>query len=234
MFMKSTLSGLSKKPSFDIGQVSSAGARIGAEQASYATKKSEMLALYRSLDSAFPEFRHKVILFVAANPGEGTSTIVTGLATAAAECLRAKVLILDACVDRPPPGHAFETGTGLEAFATPPADHSRSHALISRAPMFTSAFSEEADTQELAERLYKSRAEFELVLVDCAAISQSNLCFVLAPLSDGVALVVEADKTRSPVLETAISRMANVGARIVGAVLNKRQYYIPKRFYDLL
>jgi Mrp family chromosome partitioning ATPase len=51
---------------------------------------------------------------------------------------------------------------------------------------------------------------------------------------DGVVLVVEAEKTRWEVAEQAKRTLEDSGARVLGAVLSRRQFHIPAAFYGLL
>jgi Mrp family chromosome partitioning ATPase len=51
---------------------------------------------------------------------------------------------------------------------------------------------------------------------------------------DGVVLVVEAEKTRWQVAEQAKRILEESGARLLGAVLSRRQFHIPNALYGLL
>jgi Mrp family chromosome partitioning ATPase len=48
---------------------------------------------------------------------------------------------------------------------------------------------------------------------------------------DAVILVIEAEKTRWEVARKAKEELEKAGATILGAVLNKRKYYIPRSIY---
>jgi len=51
---------------------------------------------------------------------------------------------------------------------------------------------------------------------------------------DGIVLVVEAEKTRWPVVESVKERITRSGGKILGIVFNKRRYHIPKWIYKTL
>ena len=51
---------------------------------------------------------------------------------------------------------------------------------------------------------------------------------------DGVVIVVEADKTRWPVVQSVREKIVQHGGRLLGMVLNKRRYYIPEFIYKRL
>jgi Mrp family chromosome partitioning ATPase len=50
---------------------------------------------------------------------------------------------------------------------------------------------------------------------------------------DGVVLVVQAEKTRWQVAEQAKRILEESGARLLGAVINRRRYHIPQALYGL-
>ena len=51
---------------------------------------------------------------------------------------------------------------------------------------------------------------------------------------DGVVVVLEAEKSRGPVVEHLVSSLRAVQARVLGAVMNKRRFYVPSRIYRWL
>jgi hypothetical protein len=53
----------------------------------------------------------------------------------------------------------------------------------------------------------------------------------LAAIADGVVVVVEAGRTKKPVLGRAVDLLRKAGARVIGSVLNRRQLEIPEFIY---
>ena len=47
-------------------------------------------------------------------------------------------------------------------------------------------------------------------------------------------LVVESERTRSEVVDHALDRLKSAGADILGIILNKREFHIPKGVYRFL
>ncbi len=78
------------------------------------------------------------------------------------------------------------------------------------------------------------RQNFDLLIFDAPPFSSSVDALLLASRSDGVVLVVEADKTRWQVAENIKERMQEQGSEILGVILNKRKFYIPRRIYTKL
>jgi len=72
------------------------------------------------------------------------------------------------------------------------------------------------------------RKEFESILIDGAPMEMYADSSYLAPRTDGVILVVQAEST--PVAAPAISlrELERVGGHVLGAVLNRTQSYIPE------
>lgn len=85
--------------------------------------------------------------------------------------------------------------------------------------------------KELISRL---RSQHQYVGVDCQSLAASEDVLSLAPLVDGVILVVEADRTKRTQIIKTSRRIEGAGGKVLGLVLNKRRYQIPRVIYDLL
>ena len=57
--------------------------------------ENEMIALYQNIETRLPDLEKKVILFLSAKEGEGTSTIVREFARVAARKMGKLVFLLD-------------------------------------------------------------------------------------------------------------------------------------------
>jgi capsular exopolysaccharide synthesis family protein len=89
-------------------------------------------------------------------------------------------------------------------------------------------------SDRLKARLAEMRKEFDYVLIDTPPLSQYADAVSIGQLADGMVFVLEANSTRR---ESAIKVMENLRAsqvRILGAVLNKREYPIPESVYHKL
>jgi Mrp family chromosome partitioning ATPase len=69
---------------------------------------------------------------------------------------------------------------------------------------------------------------FNYILVDCSAISTSATVVSLAPLVDGVVLVVEAGRSTRSQIHFAQNFLHSANAEFLGYVLNKRKYPVPE------
>jgi len=78
------------------------------------------------------------------------------------------------------------------------------------------------------------RKEFHWIIFDCAPINIYPESTVLPPRLDGVLLVIEAENKRAEVAIQAKEHLEQAGAKILGAVLNRRRYIIPEIVYRRL
>jgi Mrp family chromosome partitioning ATPase len=80
----------------------------------------------------------------------------------------------------------------------------------------------------------KLRQRFDLMLIDSPPVTTSTDGLAISSKVDGVVLVVEAERTRLPVVESARDRIKRSGGNILGIVLNKRRFHIPEWIYQKL
>lgn len=82
--------------------------------------------------------------------------------------------------------------------------------------------------------IHFSREKFRYAVFDSAPCNLFPDASVLSPKMDTVILVIEAEKTRWEVAQRAKEELEKAGAKILGVVLNKRKYYIPRSIYRRL
>jgi septum formation inhibitor-activating ATPase MinD len=81
--------------------------------------------------------------------------------------------------------------------------------------------------ESLADALDKFRRKYPYVLIDCPSLRETQDAVRLAPMADGVILVVEADRTQKDQILYAERTIESAKGKILGYVLNKRTYVIP-------
>ena len=79
--------------------------------------------------------------------------------------------------------------------------------------------------------LEKLRVKYRYVLVDCPSLKEAQDALLLAPLVDGIVVVVEADRTRVEQLSHAEKTLESAKGKILGHILNKRMYVVPDWLY---
>jgi hypothetical protein len=76
--------------------------------------------------------------------------------------------------------------------------------------------------------LNKLRELYRFVLLDCHSLKVKTDVLGLAPLVDGTIVVVECNRTTTSQLDFLERSIENYGGTILGSVLNKTTYAIPK------
>lgn len=213
--------------------------RPGQPQAPALTR--EMLLLHQSVDHLLPGVRRRIIHFTAARPGEGTSTVVRAYARTLAETIGRSVLIVDA--NETHPDQHLHLGVAPGAAPDDPASRGAMDLAIlpttcpnlsvspfaPRAPWLPSVF----DPEAVAHAFARLREQFDTVLVDSSPVLRPGT-MALSSRADGVVLVVEAERTRWPVALQARRRIEESGGTLLGVVLNRRRYHIPRTVYRWL
>ncbi len=203
----------------------------------------EMFTLHQSIEALLPCEASRVIQFTASRPGEGTSTIVRALGKVLATRLRRSVLILDANEARPEQHLHFGVDSGVGwhdlAMRGAPVDaaiHRTSFRNLAVSPLSAAASSVAAflDGCHARRILAELRTRFDVVLVDAGPVPLCAGALTFAGSVDGVVLVVEAEKTRAPSVLSAKASIERMGGRVLGTVLNRRRFHIPKAIYRWL
>lgn len=200
----------------------------------------QMQTLFRSVEPLISDVQGgAMIMFSSAHAGEGKTTVCGSYAATLAQSFGKSVLILDA--DR---GHALTrqwgspkdaTISALEKSPEPTAVLEAGRRVGPRGSIsVVPVGSASADSPELVlianikEKLAKT---FDCILIDAPAVADVSWSPSIGSMTDGVILVVEAERTRWPVVLNAKQEFESSGARVVGVFLNKRRFYIPPRIY---
>jgi len=199
--------------------------------------ENEMIALYQNIETLLPGLERKVILFLSAKEGEGTSTIVREFARIAARKMGKLVCLLAAghqsqqqCIflhiipeggkEIVPDGGTTGSGCFNEMdLEMCPIDLTHGHAPLN----FYSP--------KIEDFWDSLRQKYDLILIDSSSAANTPDGIEIARRVDGVVLVVEAEKTRWQVVENLKEKIENSGGNILGVVFNKRRFYIPENIY---
>ncbi len=87
--------------------------------------------------------------------------------------------------------------------------------------------------KELYGRLMELRSVFDYVLIDSAPVNAYPDVSVIGPATDGVVVVVQANKTRRAAVSGAVDRLRAANANILGVILNQREYPVPEAIYQM-
>jgi Mrp family chromosome partitioning ATPase len=80
----------------------------------------------------------------------------------------------------------------------------------------------------------KLKKDYRYVIVDLPAINEVKWAVRAASLCDGVGLVVEAERSRWEAILEAKQQLLMSHANILGVILNKRRFPVPKWLYESL
>jgi hypothetical protein len=161
---------------------------------------------------------------VAAHPGAGTSHLTGVLTKLLERDASESVLPLDCRELVGMRGDAGESSDGRMNGNVSPG--------ISWQPVFEGSWRGSPDYR--ATFLAQLRKRFPYVLIDCPSLKESTDVLSLAPIVDGVFLVIEANKTRKSQVAYLERTIEGAGGKIYGHLLNKRTYPIPPWLHNKL
>jgi capsular exopolysaccharide synthesis family protein len=188
--------------------------------------------LRTSLFFASPDKPLKSILVTSAEPSEGKTTITANLALTYAQ-LGKKTLIVDGDLRRGSLHKFFdrEKSPGLTEYLT---EESRLDSVIGQASIdnlsivgcgLHSPNPAELLSTPMMHTFRKSvEKAYDFVIYDSSPLLLVTDSLVLASIVDGVILVVQSGETRTAVLAKSIEMLQQVGANIVGVVVNRFDY----------
>ncbi|SFN11038.1 tyrosine-protein kinase family protein [Thermodesulforhabdus norvegica] len=78
------------------------------------------------------------------------------------------------------------------------------------------------------------RDKFDMVVIDLPPAGDFPEFVPLMSLLDGIVYVVEAHRTRTKAIRTVLGRLRSSKVNIIGGVLNRKKYYIPKFIYEMI
>lgn len=204
--------------------------------------ENEMITLYQNIETLLPELEKKVILFLSAKEGEGTSTIVREFARISARKMGKLVFLLDSSQKSQQQYiflHIVPESTGNETgrVGIPPGkDVWLDEMDLEMCPLDLPHGSSLLNfySPKILEFWESLKQKYDLILIDSSSASSSPDGVEIARRVDGVVLVVEAEETRWQVIENLKEKIENSGGNILGIVFNKRRFYIPEGIYRRL
>ena len=194
----------------------------------------ELTGLRVSLEAVLTERIPRIVLFLASQGGEGTSTVAAQFAQTLAEDSRLRVLLVDAHVRRPryepngtpttgwrvavPAGGVAPVAGNLDLLPLPDATH-RERMLSPPA---------------MRDSLAAVASRYDWIVLDGPPVLESPDAAPLGEVVDGVVIVVQAGRTKRPVLARSVDLLRRAGGRVLGIVLNRRRLEIPGFIYRRL
>jgi len=220
------------------------------------SSRSSKMLKFKHADLAVEEYRKmkykilgnghektiKTILFCSSHRGEGTSTVFVNFGqTLAGEGYR--VLLVDANLRHPTLHRLFqleqENGLTDLCFGNDNLETVIKNTMWNNLRVVTSgnSYNNPAaafESEFLDASIEKMKIQGDWVLFDSPPLHSCSDAMALAGKVEGVVLVVESERTRREVIQQYKDRLEKNGAHILGVVLNKRKFYIPKFVYNRL
>jgi Mrp family chromosome partitioning ATPase len=188
----------------------------------------ELAALRVSLEAALEERPTRVVLFMSSIGHEGTTTVASQFASLLANDPRVRVLALDLNPRRPALASRFARDAArAHGRGEPPGEQGRL-GLMRLGPHSPGAGVAPVAARALVTSVVGS---YDWVIVDGPPILDAPEMTDIAPLVDGVVLVVRSGHTKRPVVTRAVDLLRKSGARVIGTVLNRRRLEIPGFLY---
>lgn len=184
------------------------------------------------------KLRNRVVAFTSATPREGVTHVVNILAEELAAQTQNRVLRVDATalqnlqmVDPSKVASHCEE-TEIDNLLTLSVAQSVPNVMVVGASRKASDW--ESAPEFRAECLKALRWNFDYVLIDCPSPAVSSEATTLAPLVDGVCVVVKAAQTRRGQIQRCQQMIESAGGNFLGFILNQRQYPVPNWLYRRL
>jgi Mrp family chromosome partitioning ATPase len=197
------------------------------------------LELIRTVFQAADEdgkMRNRIVAFTSSQPGEGVSYVVNTLAKEIATLTQKRVLAVDSQglqnirVADPQQIAQQCSETQIDNLLTLPAAAEALVGFHRPAPIK----SWQSDPEYRLSCIKALRWNFDYVLIDCPSLKVSSDATTLAPIVDGVAVIVEAGQTRRDQIHRTKKVIEQSGGNFLGFVLNQRSYPVPGWLYRRL
>ena len=184
----------------------------------------------------------KTIMVSSSVAGEGCSTVAAHLARVLAKNSVFKVLLIDGNLRHPTLHKSFglKNNMGLSDLTLSKAgiNDVLKKTDFPNLLVMPSGKNNKIDppqileSQKLKTLIEKLKDECNYLVFDSPPVSNYPDATILAPQMDGVILVVHAEKTRWEVAQRVKEQLEMANANILGVLLNKKKYVIPRFIYN--
>jgi capsular exopolysaccharide synthesis family protein len=182
----------------------------------------------------------KTLLLTSSRKGEGATTISRNVGKYIASTLGHRVLIIDANPKHKSPKRKKGSAAipGLFEILEEKADFAQciqktedklhflpaGHATLNPGILLAS--------HHMAEIINQAKAHYEMVLIDTDSLNVSKDAIELSNAVDAVVLIVAEGKTRRHAVKFALESFKKRKATVLGAILNKRKFPLPRFVYE--
>lgn len=182
----------------------------------------------------------KTIFITSCHAQEGKTSAAISMAYSLAANAHAKVLLIDGNIHAPKIHSLFlvHPSPGFSDFVLSDSPHAENirmteydslHIMPSGTTQIRKA--DVFDSDSFRQKLEAVKLDYNYVIVDGHSVFGSSETSHLAKYCDGILFVVECEKTKWEVLQQAKEKISNIGGNIIGVIMNRRKYYIPRKIY---
>jgi Mrp family chromosome partitioning ATPase len=206
-------------------------------------EESDLLALAQNIAARLPNPDQNVIQFIGSRMGEGTSTLIREFALTAAKHSSKPVLLVEADFYQPSQNQAFaiESKPPLEQVLQEGKALDGVISQVEESNLFLASLSSRIQ-RSLTDRSFfgstdmwkTAREQFSLILIDSSPATVTADSLAICETVNGVVLVLEAEKTRSAVVQEVKRQILMREGNLLGIVFTKRNFHIPKFIYKFL
>jgi capsular exopolysaccharide synthesis family protein len=180
----------------------------------------------------------KTVLVTSCNASEGKTISAISMAYGLYNETNLKILLVDGNLRTPTLHSLFRVKSepGLSDFVLNNATNVFKETEFSNLVIMPhgTAISNPLDiyrSKDFKTKLDSLREMFDYVIFDSHSILSASDTSIAARHFDGVVIVVECEKTKWEVLQMASEKIQKLRGNIIGVVMNKRKYYIPRALY---
>lgn len=203
-----------------------------------ATQQAEFSQLANRLLDHKREDRGAVIAFASTASGEGASFVSYNTALMLATVYHQKVCWLDANFQTPQKALAHAEGPTLATLLQNPERLSElrpagNPVLVPGGLNLTAVRGLFAD-QKCHDLLRALSGRFDFTIVDLPPVLSTTDAALMATATDGLTLVIEQRFLKREIIGHGVEALRAKSVRVLGTVINKRSYDLPKVIYDRL
>lgn len=201
----------------------------------------QYLALASEIALSLPDLDSRAIVFGCAVSGEGTSTVAREFAATTAERGESSTVLVDANLRHPTVHEVFRVrrdpgltdhvlgGVDLENCI---CETNIPHLSVIPSGRPVIAPPRVAGDEGVGLLISRLKKDFRFVILDTPPILSFREAVQYGAVSDGVVTIVRAGHTRRQLHAHALDLLEEARVNVLGTVLNRRRFYIPKFVYD--
>jgi len=203
----------------------------------------EYHALASEIYLALPDVRSRIVMVTSAADGEGTSTVAREFARTIASTTEVDTLLVDANLRHPSHHKAFralqDPGLTDAVLGGVSVDQCIQRTQVPHLSLMAAGRRVVAPPRvftdpSLDDVLGSIRRSYPLAILDMPPLLSFPGGLQLSRRVDGVVLVIRAGHTKRQLIELTVEQLRDAEANVLGTVLNRRRFYIPRMIYERL